>query len=129
MQELIERITTRTGLGADTAQEAVAIILDFLNKNAKPEQMQKVFEALPGAEELLDARPDAASKGGILSGLGSLVPGMGAMAALNELTAAGLSLEEVRSVVRQIVGLAREKAGDDVVDAMVSKIPGLSQIL
>ena len=55
--------------------------------------------------------------------------GMGAMAALNELTNAGLDMDGVQSVVKELVSYAKEKAGDDVVNEVVSQIPGLSQIV
>ncbi|MEP3665207.1 MAG: DUF2267 domain-containing protein, partial [Roseibium sp.] len=66
----------------------------------------------------------------LLGGLGSMMGGgMGAMAALNELTNAGLDMDGVQSVVKELVSYAKEKAGEDVVDEVISKIPGLSQIV
>ncbi|WP_153769861.1 DUF2780 domain-containing protein [Labrenzia sp. CE80] len=130
MEELITRIVSATGISEDVARNAVAIILKFLNKEGPAEQMQQIFDALPGAAELVAEREADSSKGGgLLGGLGGMVPGMGAMGALNELTSEGLGMNEVQSVVRQLVGYAKEKAGDDAVDEVISQIPGLSQIV
>lgn len=128
MEELIKRIIAASGVTEEQATEAVAIILDFLNKDGPQDQMQKVLAALPGASELIASR--AEKSGGLLSGLGGMMGGgMGAMAALNELTSAGLGMGEVQSVARELVSYAKEKAGDDVVDEVITQIPGLSQVL
>ncbi|WP_417680242.1 DUF2780 domain-containing protein [Roseibium sp.] len=129
MEELINRIVAASGVGEEQAREAVAIILKFLNKDGPQEQMQQIFDALPGARELVAER-EGKSGGGLLGGLGSMMGGgMGAMAALNELTSAGLDMGEVQSVTKELVAYAKEKAGDDVVDEVVSQIPGLSQVI
>lgn len=128
METLIAAIMSKTGLDEDTSREAVAIILSFLNKEAPEERMKQVFEVLPGSAELVAAR-GGKSKGGLLAGLGAMVPGMGAMNALNELSAAGLEMGQIQTVVKTLVQIAKEKAGDDVVDEVISSIPGLSQIL
>lgn len=129
MEELINRIVAASGVGEEQAREAIAIILKFLNKDGPQEQMQQIFDALPGARELVAER-EGKGGGGLLGGLGNMMGGgMGAMAALNELTSAGLDMGEVQSVTRELVAYAKEKAGDEVVDEVVSQIPGLSQVI
>jgi len=129
MEELINRIVAASGVGEEQAREAIAIILKFLNKDGPQEQMQQIFDALPGARELVAER-EGTGGGGLLGGLGSMMGGgMGAMAALNELTSAGLDMGEVQSVTRELVAYAKEKAGDDVVDEVIAQIPGLSQVI
>lgn len=130
MEELITRIVSASGVSEDVARQAVAIILNFLNKDGPAEQMQQIFAALPGASELVAEHQAQAGGGGLLGGLGGMMGGgMGAMAALNELTSAGLGMDEVQSVTKELVAYAKEKAGDDVVDNVISEIPGLSQIV
>ncbi|ERP94141.1 hypothetical protein Q669_04525 [Labrenzia sp. C1B10] len=130
MDELIQRIMAAAGIEEDVAKNAIGIILGFLNREGPEDKMQLIFDALPGAKDLVDARAEAGSGGGFLSGLGSMMGGgMGAMAALNELTNAGLDMDGVQSVVKELVSYAKEKAGDDVVNEVVSQIPGLSQIV
>ncbi|MES0810728.1 DUF2780 domain-containing protein [Roseibium sp. SCPC15] len=130
MEELISRIMTAAGIDKEVAKKAVAIILGFLNKEGPEDKMQLIFDALPGAADLVAEREQEKSGGGLLGGLGSMMGGgMGAMAALNELTSAGLDMNGVQSVVKELVSYAKEKAGDDVVDEVISQIPGLSQIV
>jgi len=130
MEELIKRIMAAAGIDEEVAKNAIGIILGFLNKEGPEDKMQQIFDALPGAAELVAAREETRGGGGLLGGLGSMMGGgMGAMAALNELTNAGLDMDGVQSVVKELVSYAKEKAGDDVVDEVISQIPGLSQIV
>ncbi|GAA0772891.1 DUF2267 domain-containing protein [Roseibium denhamense] len=130
MEELTNRISAKADIAADTAEQAIAIILEFLKKEGGEEKMQQIFDALPGAQALVEAREQAKSGGGLLGGLGNMMGGMmGAMATLNELKGVGLDMGEIQSVVKELISYAKEKAGDEVVDDVVSQIPGLSQII
>ncbi|WP_421983618.1 DUF2780 domain-containing protein [Roseibium sp.] len=130
MEELIKRIMAAAGIDQELATNAVGIILSFLKKEGPEDKMQLIFDALPGAAELVSARESAGSGGGLLSGLGSMMGGsMGAMGALSELNSAGLDMGGVQSVVKELVSYAKEKAGDDVVDEVISQIPGLNQVV
>ncbi len=130
MEELIKRIMTAAGIDESLAQKAVAIILGFLEKEGPSDQVQQIFASLPGASELVAAHSGDAGGGGLLGGLGSMMGGgMGAMATLNELTSAGLSMGDVQTVAKELISFAKENAGDDVVDEVISQIPGLNQIV
>ncbi|WP_422038141.1 DUF2780 domain-containing protein [Roseibium sp.] len=130
MEELINRIMAAAGIDQELATNAVGIILSFLKKEGPEDKMQLIFDALPGAADLVSARESAGSGGGLLSGLGSMMGGsMGAMGALSELNSAGLDMGGVQSVVKELVSYAKEKAGDDVVDEVISQIPGLNQVV
>ena len=130
MEELINRIMAAAGTDEGVAKEAIAIILGFLNKEGPEDKMQQIFDALPGAADLVAERAQEKSGGGLLGGLGNMMGGtMGAMATLNELNSAGLDMAGVQSVVKELVSYAKEKAGDDVVDEVISQIPGLNQIV
>ncbi len=130
MEELIARVMASAGIDESIATNAVGIILGFLQKEGPEDKMQLIFDALPGAADLVAAREQEGSGGGLLGGLGGMMGGgMGAMAALNELTSAGLDMDGVQSVAKELISFAKEKAGDDVVDDVISNIPGLSQIV
>jgi hypothetical protein len=47
----------------------------------------------------------------------------------SRLMSAGLSMGEIQGVTRVIIAYAREKAGDQDVNAIVDSIPGLSQFI
>ncbi|MEZ5841487.1 MAG: DUF2267 domain-containing protein [Hyphomicrobiales bacterium] len=128
MQELIGRIVEHVGIDAGLAEKAVGIVLNFLAKEGPEDKIAALKAALPD----LDI-PAAGGGGGGLFGGGGLLGGLGgmgaAMAALNELTSAGLGMGDVQGTVREIVGYAKEKAGDEVVDGIIASIPGLNQFV
>jgi hypothetical protein len=129
MDELIQRIATEVGIDPALARKAVEIIINFLHRDGPQPLVGELIGKFPGAEALL-REPEGGSKGflgGKLAGL--FGGGMGAMAALNELTDAGLELDQVQQVTRLVVDFAKQHAGDDVVDQVVAQIPGLSQFV
>ena len=115
MQELIARISEKAGVDQELARKAIGIIFNFLNQSAPGDKMGLLLDAIPGARDLLGP------KDGAMAGI------MGAMAAANEMTEAGLDLEQVQQVSRETLQYAREKAGEETVNDIVASIPGLSQ--
>lgn len=133
MQELVERITGRVGLDQDKAERAVAIILHFLKTEAPPESIATLVARMPGAASLLAEEQEAPKPAGLMGSIGGLLGGLlgggmgGIMAAFTMLTDAGLDMGQVQATVREVIKFAREKAGDEPVDAILGSIPGLAQ--
>ncbi|HUG62991.1 MAG TPA: DUF2267 domain-containing protein [Methylomirabilota bacterium] len=126
MDELIERITREVGIGADTADTAVRIVLNFLHTDGPSETVERLAAEM-GASEALSA-PAGAGKG-LLGALGGLLGGGGAMAAFSALSAAGLEMDQIQKLVQTIVGFARERVDDATVDEVIASIPGLERLL
>ena len=59
----------------------------------------------------------------VLAGMGGIM-GVG-----SRLMSAGLNMGEIKGVTRELIAYARDKAGDDDVNALVDAIPGLSQFI
>ncbi|NBN62967.1 DUF2780 domain-containing protein [Pannonibacter tanglangensis] len=128
MEELVARIMTAAGLGEETARTAIGIILRFLAKDGPQDLVPQIMAALPGAEAIMAEGQQQA--GGLFGSIAGMMGGsIGAMATLNELSNAGLDLEQVKTVAREIVGFAREQAGEEVVNAAIARIPGLNQLV
>ncbi len=121
MDELLGRLVAKVGVDRVAAEKAVAIILDFLRKEGPADKVQALIDKLPGAEALLQSM--AASAGGGMFGMG------GIMGAGTKMMAAGLSMGQVQAVTREVIGFAREKAGEDAVGEVVGAIPGLGQFV
>ena len=116
MEELIGRLVANIGIDRTTAEKAVGIILDFLNKEAPPDKAGPLAK-LPGAEALMrQAAEDGAGVGGV-------------MGAGMRMMAAGLSMGQVQDITRQFIAYAREKIGEDAVGEIVAAIPGLAQFV
>jgi hypothetical protein len=125
MEELLDRITQATGLERSTAETAIGIILAFLKKEGPPAEIGQLFAAMPGAEEAAAA---AGGGGGGLLGMVSQMGG-GVMALGSQLMGAGVSVGQMQPLGRELFAFGREKAGEDVMGAIVGAVPGLSQFV
>ena len=126
MEELINRIVANSGVDADTAREAVRIILSFLFQQGDKDKVAALAKSIPGAEQYVEATEDDSAS--LLGGLGGLMGG-GAMAVLGKLQGIGLGMGQIQSITKETVRFAREKAGEEVVDGIIESIPGLSQFV
>jgi hypothetical protein len=114
MDELVGRLVAELGIDREVAEKAVGIILAFLIKEAPPEKIKPLLDAMPGAEAAAAAAPAGGMFGGIM-GVGTQLMGL------------GLGMGDVQGVARTLLAYAREKMGEDAVSEMVSAIPGLAQ--
>ena len=126
MEELLARITEKTGLDAATATKAIGIILAFLRKEGPPEEVEKLLAAMPGAEDIIAQSGDGGP--GSLAG-GMMGMGGGVMALGGKLMGAGVSMGQMQPLGRELFAYGREKAGEDVMGPIVGSIPGLSQFV
>jgi hypothetical protein len=121
MDELIGRLVATVGIDRGVAEKAVAIILEFLLKEGPADKVQALIDQLPGAGALLKSMPE--DTGGGMFGMG------GIMGAGTRMMAAGLSMGQIQAVTREVIGYAREKAGEDAVGEIVGAIPGIGQFI
>ncbi|MCB8820110.1 DUF2267 domain-containing protein [Microvirga rosea] len=126
MEELIARITQKTGLEASVAKKAIGLILAYLQKEGPANEVNQLLAALPGAEEAI-AQAGSGGGGGIMGMMGSL--GGGVMALGTQLMGAGVSMGQMQPLGRELFAYGREKAGEDVMGPIVGAIPGLSQFV
>ena len=131
MEELIGRIVSNVGIDENLAQTAVGMILGFLQNEGPADKVGALMGALPGAEDLIASAGGEGGGGGIMGAVGGLMGGGGggAMALMGQLTGAGLGMGDVQGVASEVVGFAKEKAGEDTVTEVISAIPGLSQFV
>jgi len=126
MQELIGRLVSQTGLSVEKAERALGIMLGLLKTQGNQAKVQELMDRLPGASELAAKfGGDGAAKGGLLGMLGGGLMG-GPLAAISKLTAAGLSMDQIKQVGTLTLDYAKEKAGAPLVKEVAGSIPGLS---
>jgi hypothetical protein len=128
MQDLINSIMAATGLPQDKVTKALGIMLNLIQTQGNQNKVGELFGKLPGAAELArEQGGDGAGHGG--SGLlGMLAGGMmgGPLAAVSKLSAAGLSMDQIKALGTLTVDYAKEKAGPQLVKEVAGSIPGLS---
>jgi hypothetical protein len=125
MQELIARIETKTGRAPERAEKAVGIILSLVKTQGNQQKVGELFSKLPGADELA-RRPggDGSRGGGLLGMLGGGLMG-GPLAAITKLQAAGLNMDQIKTLGTETLSYAKEVAGEDLVKQVAGSIPGL----
>lgn len=125
----MEKIVKDTGLEAETAHKALAIMLSLVKSQGDQGAVEELFARLPGAAELAaEHGGDGARGGGLMAMLGGGAMG-GPLAAVAKLQAAGLTMEQIKQLGRTVLEFARDKAGDDVVRKVAGSIPGLGGYL
>ncbi|HLK80375.1 MAG TPA: DUF2267 domain-containing protein [Xanthobacteraceae bacterium] len=122
MDELVDQVVGNVGIDRPVAERALGIILDFLAAEGPAETVQSLLGRLPGAAEAVTAAR-AEGGGGLFAGGGGIM-GVG-----SRLMSAGLNMGEIQGVTRELIAYARDKAGDQDVNAIVNAIPGLSQFI
>lgn len=128
MDELIARITERTGLDAETARKAVGIILSFLKKEGPPEEVSRLIGAMPEAERAM-VDGDAASSGGGTMGMMGGMMGGGVMQLGGKLMQIGVGMGQMQPLGKELFAYGREKVGEDTLGPIVGSIPGLQQFV
>ncbi|GJD58925.1 DUF2267 domain-containing protein [Methylobacterium dankookense] len=128
MEELIARVTSRTGLDAATAQTAIGHILAFLQKEGPATEVSQLMAALPGSEALVAESNAAEGGGGLMGMLGGMMGG-GVMALGQKLMSAGVPMGQMQPLGQELFTVGREKAGEDVMGPIVGSIPGLNQFV
>lgn len=118
MDELLDRLVANVGVDRGVAEKAVGIILAFLLKEGPSDKVQALINMMPGADAATQA---AAGEGGF--GMGGIM-GVG-----TRLMAAGLGMDQMQAVTRELIAYSREKAGEDAVGEIVGSIPGLGQFI
>ena len=132
MNELVTRVAENVGIDPATAEKAIGMMLGFLQREAADGPVAKMIEAIPGADALVAQYNGAGSGGGggLLGGLLSAVgAGGGVMALGQQLMSQGLGMGEITALAKETMAIAREYAGDEVVDKVVASVPGLSQFV
>ncbi len=121
MDDLVSRVVAQTGLPPDKAERAIGIMLNLVRNQGEKAKVAELFAKLPGAEDLATRHGgDGAKGGGLLGMLGGGLMG-GPLAAVTKLTAAGLSMDQIKVMGSETLAFAREKAGPQLVkDVSVS---------
>jgi hypothetical protein len=119
MDELIERLAVKAGIGSAVAERTVGIILGFLRNEGPSDKVQALIDKIPGAEAAITASANN-------SGLSRLMGG-GLMALGTKLMGLGLGMSDIQNIARELFRFGRDKIGADQMGEIIAGTPGLSQ--
>lgn len=128
MDDLIARITERTGLDAEIARKAVGIILAFLRKEGPEKEVNELIAAMPAAEQAMADGEAASGAGGLMGSIGGLMGG-GVMQLGGKLMQIGVDMGQMQPLGKELFAYGREKVGEDTLGPIVGSIPGLQQFV
>ena len=130
MNELVTRVADAVGIDPALAEKAIGMMLGFLQREAADGPVAKMIESIPGAVELVAKyNGEGTGGGGMLGGLMSAIGGDGVMGLGQQLMGEGLGMGEITGLAKETIAVAREHAGDETVDEVVSSVPGLGQFI
>jgi hypothetical protein len=130
MNELVSRVADAVGIAPDVAEKAIGMMLGFLQREADDGAVARMIEAIPGGSDLVAKfNGEGAGGGGLLGGLMASLGGGGVMALGQQLMSQGLGMGEITALAKETMAVAREHAGDEVVDTVIGSVPGLSQFV
>ncbi|NLS02743.1 hypothetical protein HGP14_05070 [Rhizobium sp. P32RR-XVIII] len=130
MNEVVTQIADRVGIAPDLAEKSVGMMLGFLQREAEDGPVAQMIEAIPGAADLVAKfNGEGAGGGGLLGGLMGALGGGGIMGLGQQLMSQGLGMGEITALAKETIAVAKQYAGEDVVDQVVASVPGLSQFV
>jgi len=135
MDNLIARVAAAADTTPEAARKAIALIGDFLQREAPEDAIQDLFKKAPAFPTIIASATQTGGEGmgGGLKGLMGVAAGAmgggGLMALGGELMGLGLGMEQIQTIGKEVFAYAREVAGDQVVGEISAAIPGLSQFI
>ena len=129
MQDFIQSVTSRFGISEGQAQSATAAALNFL-KEQGGQDADNLIAKIPGASSVMQSSTTGqGGGGGLLGGLGGLAGKLGgAGGALAALQASGLDMGQAKSFASMLIDYAKQKAGAEQVEQVLSKVPALKNL-
>jgi hypothetical protein len=135
MENLIARVATAANISPEVARKAVALIGDFLQREAPAEAITDLFDKAPAFPAIIASSTQTGGQGmgaglkGLMGVAAGAMGGGGLMALGSELLGLGLDMEQIQAIGKEVFAYAREVAGDQVVGEISAAIPGLSQFI
>jgi hypothetical protein len=134
MENLIARVASSAQTTPEIARKAVALIVDFLKREAPDDAVHQLLNKAPALRAIgATANTGGEGMGNTLKGLmgtGSGAMGGGGLMALGgDMMNLGLGMDQIQSVGKEVFAYAREAGGDELMGEISGSIPGLSQFI
>lgn len=133
MQEFIQSAVSQLGINEDQAKSATGGLLNFLKNQGGGNEAQSLIAKLPGAEDVIQSTGSSSESSGTLGGggmMGGLTSAMGQSGgALAALQGSEFSASQAGPFVKMLIDYARQKAGPEIVERVVDKVPAIKAMI
>ena len=142
MEALVTRIVSKVGIPEPLAQQAVGMILGYVQRSGDDGAVAKMITSMPGAAEMVakfgGAETEAPAEGGggfmgkVMGAVSSLTGGDksgGMMAIGQQLMSEGMEMGQVKSTAQEIFAYAEETVDPETVEQVKKSIPGIGSFL
>ena len=142
MEALVSRIVAKVGIPEALAQQAVGMILGYVQRTGDDGAVARMITQMPGAAEMVarfgGAETEAPAKGGggllgsVMGAVSSLTGGDksgGIMAIGQQLMSQGMEMGQVKDTATEIFAYAEEHVDPAIVEEVKKSIPGLGSFL
>ncbi len=135
MDNIIARVAKAANLSPEVARKTVALIADFIQREASEDGVKDLFEKAPELRAIIASGASTGGEGmgfglkGLMGIASGAMGGGGLMALGGELMGLGLSMDQIQTAGREVFAYAREVAGDQTIGEIAASIPGLSQFI
>ncbi len=135
MDNLIARVATAANFSPEVARKAVALIVDFIQREASEEGVRDLFAKAPELQAIVASGAPTGGEGmgsglkGLMGIAAGAMGGGGLMALGGELMGLGLGMDQIQTVGKEVFAYVRQVAGDETVGEISASIPGLSQFI
>ena len=135
MDNLIARVAKSANLSPEVARKAVALIADFIKREASEDAVDNLFKKAPELHAIVASGALTGGEGmgyglkGLMGIAAGAMGGGGLMALGGELMGLGLTMDQIHTTGKEVFLYAREVAGDQTVGEIAASFPGLSQFI
>ena len=117
MENLIARVATAADISPDVARKAVALIGDFIQREAPEEAVKELFEKAPAFPSIIASSTQTGGEGmggglkGLMGVAGGAMGGGGLMALGSELLSLGLDMEQIQTIGKEVFAYRARSRG------------------
>lgn len=135
MDNVIARVAKAANLSPEAARKAVALIADFIQREAPEDAVKDLMEKAPELQAIIASGAPTGGQGmgfslkGLMGVAAGSMGGGGLMSVAGELMGLGLSMDQIQTAGKEVFAYAREVAGEQTVGEITASIPGLSQFI
>lgn len=135
MDNVIARVAKAANLSPEVARKAVALVVDFIQREASEDAVKDLFDKAPQLHAIVASGAPTGGQGmgyglkGLMGIAAGAMGGGGLMSLAGELMGLGLSMDQIQTAGKEVFAYAREVAGDETVGEIAASIPGISQFI